>query len=128
MARHLYRFRGTHLNVGTSAITTIQLPTARADGRAAKSWLLVGFHYKRSGGTAATYAPTLGQVNAWVAGGIEERMTYTATAVATAINDVFSAPIPCRTDLNGRLFFRPGFNTGTDNDGDFEFWFEAVKG
>ena len=126
--RHLYRIRGSHLNVGAAESTTLQLPTARPGGKAVKSWLLVGFHYKQSGGTAANYTPTLGEIAGWTAGGIDERMTYTSTAVGTAINDVFAAPIPCRTDANGRLYFRPGFNTGTDNDGDYEFWFEFVKG
>ena len=119
-----FRVRGIHTNVGTSEETTIQLPTKRGN----QIVLLVAFHYVRTGGTAATYTPRLGQKAAFTNGDIDERIAYSATAVGTATNDVFSAPIPSRTDSNGRLYFRPGFNTGSDNDGVYEFWFKTVRG
>ena len=124
--RLLYRVAGTHTNVGSNEETTLQLPTPAGSG--AGIWLLKAFHYVRSGGSAATYIPRLGQSAAWTDSDINERMTYSSTAVATSINDVFAADIPCKSDSNGRLYFRPGFNTGSDNDGAYEFFFEYVRG
>ena len=111
------RITGTHLNVGTSEETELQLSDK------SEPWLLVSFHYVRSGGSAATYTPRLGQAASFTDGDINERMVFGSTLVADATNDVFSVPIPCWTDSAGKLYFRPGFNTGSDNDGDYEFVF-----
>ena len=119
----LYRVTGTHTNVGTAEETTLQLPSDKTE-----VWLLVSFHYVRSGGTGANYTPLLGQVATWAAGGIDERLTYAATAVGTAINDVFATPVPLKCDADGRVYFRPGFDAGADNDGDYEFWFQKARG
>ena len=97
--RILYRISGTHTNVGANEETILQLPTPGGSGGGL--WLLKSFHYVRSGGTAATYTPR---------------------------NEVFDADIPCKSDSSGRLFFRPGFNAGADNDGEYEFFFEHVRG
>ena len=120
-----YRVGGAHLNVGTSEETTLQFPTA---GGSNQIWLLHSFHYKRSGGTAANYAPTVGNISGYAAGSINEMLAYASQGVGTAVNEIFSAPIPCRTDANGRLYFKPGFDAGADNDGDYEFFFQRVKG
>lgn len=126
--RVFYRVSGTHTNVGTSEETTLQLP---APGGGAGIFMLRSFHYVRSGGSNTHYAPRLGQAASFTNGDINERMVYTSQAVGTPINDVFSSDIPVKTDSNGRLYFRPGFNSGTsssDNDGDYEFFFEYVRG
>ena len=123
--RVFYRASGTHTNVGTSEETTLQLPSP---GGGAGIFMLRSFHYVRSGGTAANYQPRLGQAASFTNGDINERAAYTSTAVGTAINDVFSSDIPVKTDSNGRLYFRPGFDNGSDNDGDYEFFFEYVRG
>ena len=127
-AEPLYtRISGTHSGVGASEETTLQLPQ-RTTGQGGAIWILRSFHYVRSDGSAATYTPRLGQAASWTDSDINERMTYSSTAVATAISDVFAASIPCKTDSNGRLYFRPGFNTGSDNDGAYEFYFEHARG
>lgn len=121
-----YRIAGTHTNVGTSEETTLQLPQSGGNARS-EVWLLVSFHYVRSGGTAGFYAPSVGQAASFT--GINTRLSYSSTAVGTTINDVFSTPIPCLTDTNGRLYFSPGFvGVSTDNDGDYEFWFQKARG
>ena len=117
------RITGTHTNVGTSEVTTLQFPTAGA-----RVWLLTAFHYKRSCGTASDYAPSLHQNSAATAGGINERMAYGSTAVGTAINDVFAVPVPCMTDSDGRLYLAPEFDAGSDNDGAYELWFKKGRG
>ncbi len=119
------RIAGTHTNVGTSEETTLQLPQSGGNARS-EVWLLVSFHYVRSGGSAANYTPSVGQAASFT--GINKRLAYSSTAVGTAINDVFSTSIPCLTDTNGRLYFKPGFDAGSDNDGDYEFWFQKAKG
>jgi hypothetical protein len=122
-----FRVAGTHTNVGTSEETTLQLPQSGGDYRI-EAWLLVSFHYVRSGGSASNYQPRLGQAASFSAGDINERLAYSSTAVGTATNDVFSTPVPCRSDSNGRLYFKPGFDSGSDNDGEYEFWFQKVRG
>ena len=119
------RVSGTHENVGSSEETTLQLP---APGRGAGIFMLRSFHYVRSGGSASDYTPRLGQAASFTNGDINERMAYSTTLVGTPINDVFSSDIPVKTDANGRLYFRPGFDGGADNDGAYEFFFEYVRG
>ena len=115
------RITGTHSAVSTSEETTLQFPTVGA-----RVWLLVGFHYKVTAG-GGTYSPELHQAAGASADGIHERLNYASTAVGTAINDVFAVPIPCMTDSNGRLYFKPEFDTGTPS-GSYEFWFKKGRG
>ena len=119
----LFRVAGTHENVGTSEETTLQLPTA-----AASVWQLVSFHYVVTGGTAASYTPRLAQVAAWTDDDINERMTFGLEAVANPTSYIFTQPIPVKTDSTGKVYFRPGFDVGADNDGAYEFWFVKARG
>ena len=57
-----------------------------------------------------------------------ERVAYASTAVGTAINDIYTTPIPIRSDSNGKVYLRPGFDSGSDNDGDYELYFQLVRG
>lgn len=118
----LVRVTGTHTNVGTSEETTLQL------GDSANTWLLHAFHYVRSSGDASNYQPLIGQAASFSAGDINERIAYASTAVGTAINDVYTTPIPIRSDSNGRVYLKPGFDSGSDNDGDYELYFQLVRG
>jgi len=123
--RILYRAAGTHTAATTSEETTLQLPSP---GGGAAIFMLRSFHYVRSSGSASNYVPRLGQAASFTNGDINERMVYSSTAVGTPINDVFSSDIPVKTDANGRLYFRPGFDAGNDNAGAYEFFFEYVRG
>ena len=118
----LVRVTGTHTNVGTSEETTIQLDDSAA------TWLLHAFHYVRSGGSASNYQPRIGQAASFSSGDINERVAYASTAVGTAINDVYTTPIPIRSDANGRVYMKMGFDAGSDNDGDYELYFQLVRG
>jgi hypothetical protein len=118
----LIRITGTHTNVGTSEETTLQL------GDSSETWLLQAFHYVRSGGSASNYQPRIGQAASFSAGDINERVAYASTAVGTAINDIYTTPIPIRSDSNGKVYLRPGFDSGSDNDGDYELYFQLVRG
>jgi hypothetical protein len=127
-AEPLYiRVSGTHTGATTNTETTLQLPQ-RSTGQGGDIWILRSFHYVRSGGAAANYRPRLGQAAGWTDDDINERMTYASTAVGTPISDVFTASIPCKSDSNGRLYFRPGFDGGSDNAGAYEFYFEHARG
>ena len=121
------RIAGTHTGVGTSEETTLQLPQS---GGAARSevWLLVSFHYVRSDGDGDNYQPRIGQSAGFTNDGIDQRLGYSLTDKDTETNDVFTTPIPCLTDTNGRLYFRPGFDDGSNNDGAYEFWFQKARG
>ena len=123
------RFTGTHTAAegtgGTETITTLQFPTAGA-----RVWLLTSFHYKPGGsGGAANYAPSLHQASTAATDSINERMNVDSAVVAIIQDIIFAAPIPCMTDTSGRLYFKPGFDTSSDNnDGVFEFWFKKGRG
>lgn len=118
---------GTPAGVATE--TTLQFPAITgAGGNQSQNVLLLSFHFVRAAGTGATYTPRLGEIATFAAGSIGERMVYAATAVATPINDVFSQPIPMRTDANGRLYFRPAFDAGADNTAAWEFFFQVCEG
>ena len=123
-----FRISGPHASQGTTTETTLQFPQ-QGGGHKTSVWLLVSFHYVRTGGTAGNYAPLVAQVPGWSTGDINQRVAYASTAVGTAINDVYAQPVPCLTDENGRLYFRAGFvGVSTDNAGAFEFWFKKAKG
>lgn len=123
----LTRITGTHTNVGTSEETTLQTGASTAE-----TWLLVAFHYVvntgSGAGDAANYQPRIGQAASFSSGDINERVAYASTAVGTAINDVYTTPVPMRSDSAGKLYFKPGFDSGSDNDGDYEFWLQMVRG
>ena len=126
--RVFFRISGSHLNVGTSEETILQLPTP---GGGPGIWLLKAFHYVITGGSYNNWQPRVGQAAGFTSGGIDERLQYDSMAKAagdTSVNDVYATDNPVKTDANGRLYFRPGFDNGSDNDGDYEFLFEYVRG
>ena len=123
LRRYLYRTTGTITNHGTTTSTTIQLPVLKST----PVWILA-FHAVRTGGTAANWAPSIGQITGYTAGDINTRMEYASAAVGTAINDTFLQPIPCMSDADGRLYMQLGWDAGNDNDAVFELWFEYPVG
>ena len=129
MTGRYLRISGTHLNVGTSEETSIQFPP-QGGNTGPEIWLLVSIHFVRTGGTAANFTFRLGQAVGWTNDDINERVTYATQAISAdpTINDVFASPVPCLTDANGRLYFRPGYDADVDNDSTFEFWFQRAKG
>jgi len=123
------RISGTLTNVGTSQETTVQLP-ALGGNTTRQLWLIVGIHFVRTGGSASNFQFRVGELAGWTNGDISERIAYASQAISSDpdINDVFTQPIPTITDGNGRIYFRPGFDSGVDNDGKYEFWFKRAKG
>jgi hypothetical protein len=110
----------TYTDVGTSQETTIQLPS----GLGKKYWHLESFHAVRTGGSAASWAPRLGNATGFASDSINELMGYDSDAVGTAINDMWAYPgLPMWSDSAYKLYFAPAFNAGSDNDGSFEFIF-----
>lgn len=127
------RISGSHLNVNgldqtAPEETTLQFPDTGSGSTSSEIWLLRSFHYDQTGGSGTTYAPRLGQTSGFTNGDINTRLAYSATAVATATSEVFDPGIPCRTDASGRLYFQPGFDVNTDNDGNYEFYFQKAMG
>ena len=106
MDSRYYRVRLTVASAGTSENATVQLPTAS--------------------GSAASWTPRLMQTSDASDSGIEERFVYASGSAS--INDVFAQPMPCLADSDGKLYFKPGFNTGSDNNYGAEFWFIRAKG
>ena len=130
------RITGTHTNVGASEETTLQFPSQGGDFKQ-EIWLLVSLHYVVTGGSAASFELSLGQASGYTktvgsstTGDINERLSYSSQTISSDadINAVFAEAIPCLTDSNGRLYLKPGFNTASDNDGNYELWFRRAKG
>lgn len=111
---------GSHVDVGSAEETTIQMPATT------RSWRLRAITYHVTGGSAATYAPRLGQSSGFAADGPDDRLAIASMAVATPVNKVFCEAVPVRADASYRLYFRPGFASGADNDGTYQLWFEQV--
>lgn len=110
--------RGTHTNISPLDETTIQLPSTT------RNWTLVGLTYHRTGGSASTVSPRLGQASGFTADGPDDRVSLGPESVASGINAVFCKPIPMYADSNYRVYLRPSFDAGADNDAEYQLWFE----
>ena len=121
--RILARRSATLVNVGTADQQTITLSDK------AEAWFLLAIRFVRVGGSAATYQLRVRTRVGGSNGDIDEIYTgAAAVAVATATNDVADQPIPFDTDSDGKVYFKTGFNTGSDNDYSFVLWFEKAVG
>ena len=124
MDSRYYRVRLTVASAGTSENATVQLPTASQSSN--QVWLLASFTFGKASGSAASWTPRLMQTSDASDSGIEERFVYASGSAS--INDVFAQPMPCLADADGKLYFKPGFNAGSDNVYGAEFWFVRAKG
>ena len=121
--RIIRRVTGTLENVGTSDQQTITLTDK------VEAWFLLAVRFVRAGGTAATYQLRVRTNSGGANGDINEIYTgAAAVVVATATNDVADQPIPFDTDSTGKVYFKTGFNAGTDNDYSYVLWFEKAVG
>ena len=118
-----HRVSGTLTDVGTSEETTIQLPVP-----AARTYLVHKARFVRTGGTAANYTLRFGRTAGWTDDDIDEVLTYSSEVVATKVNTVFAAPVPIRSDSDGKIYMRPGFDAGSDNDAKYVLIVQLVKG
>ena len=124
LRRYLYRATGSVTSGATATVTTIQLPI-----EAQKPVWILGFHLVQTAGTASNWIPSVGQTSGYTIGDISTRVQYASAAVSTPINDVFTEPIPCMTDADGRLYLKIGWvGVSTNNEASFEFWFEYPGG
>ena len=124
MDTRYYRIRLSVTNTDTSDNQTVQLPKVAESAN--QVWLLSSFTFVRSGGSGSTWAPRLMQTSSASDDSIEQRLVYSAGSAV--INDVFAQPMAVLADSNGRVYFKAGFNSGSDNDYDAELWFIRAKG
>lgn len=115
-----HRVRVAISGAGPSTELVVQLPATT------RAWEVAGLALVRTSGSATTWAPSLGEAAGYSAGSLDERVAYDAAAVSTPINDVFCAAVPVRSDSNGRVYFRPGFDSGSNNAGTAELWFRQA--
>tara|TARA_R110000765_G_scaffold349111_1_gene439238 strand:+ start:705 stop:1082 length:378 start_codon:yes stop_codon:yes gene_type:complete len=121
--RKYIKLDGTLTNVDNTEEVALQLPV-RTIGSGGEIYLLRSFYFIKTGGSAATHAPRLGESAAFSDGDVDERMGVPASG--NNIQDVYAAEVPVKTDGTGKLYFRPGFNTAADNDADYAFFFESI--
>jgi hypothetical protein len=112
----LHYFRDDLVDVDSSEEVVVQLPET------SRSWLLVAISLHRTGGSATTFAPRIGQAAGFAADGPDDRAGFAAQAVGTPIQAVFCKPIPLRADSSFRVYVRPGFDAGADNDATLQVW------
>ena len=124
MERRYYRVRLSVSGAGTSENATVQLPTASQSAN--QVWLLASFTFGKASGSAASWTPRLMQTSTASDSSIEERFVYASGSAS--INDVFAQPMPSLADSDATLYFKPGFNTGSDNNYGAEVWFVRAKG
>lgn len=120
------RVRGSVTAQDSSSEVTVQLPTY------ATMWWLVTVRFFRTSGTASTYQFRLGETSGFTAGSIDERLAVKSRAVAKPIDDVLlgspGVGVPLQVDASSRIYFRPGWNAGTDNAADWDLWFvQAIE-
>ena len=120
--RKYVKVEGTLTNVGTSEEVALQLPYLEGSPGGA-IFLLRSFYFIRTGGTA-TFGPRLGEVAGFADDGVDERMGV--PVAGNNLKDVYAAEVPVKTDSTGKLYFRPGFTSGSDNDADYAFFFETL--
>jgi len=113
----LHYISGSHLGIDGTGEITLQLPTTT------RNWMLVGMSYNRTAGAGANIAPRVGQVVTFVADSGDDRLTFASQVVADRINSVFASPIPFHVDAAFKAYFRPQYDAGADNTGDYQFWF-----
>ena len=109
--------RDSHTGVGPATEVTLQMPETT------RMWHLFAMTYHRTAGSGTEVTPRVGQASGFAADGPDDRAAVGPQAVADGVNAVFCQMIPCRTDGDFRLYFRPGFDAGNDNAGTYQFWF-----
>lgn len=108
---------GTHGAIGSGGVITLQLPETE------RTWLLAAFSYNRLAGSGNKITPRVGQVSGFADGGPDERVALAQQNANVKVNAVFQYPVPFWVDADYRAYFRPNFNSGSDNTGRYQFWF-----
>lgn len=98
-------------------------------------WNLDYHGFERTAGTGATYQPALSETSAETSGSLSERarLNYSATIlVAVITRDQLDPGIPYQVNPdasgNGKLYYKPFWNTGTNNAGRVILVFTKSKG
>ena len=120
-----FRIAGQLTSQSATSENILQFP-AQGGATGKSIWLLVSFHFVDVSGGGSTWAPRLGQSAGWTDADIDER--YNKASGSASIREVFVQPIPCQTDANSRLHFRPEYDGSADNVCNYEFWFKKARG
>ena len=89
-------------------------------------WALVRAHVKQYAGNAENLTMRLGHAAAFAEDSINEDIVWLESAVLTPINDIPVVPIPVALGTDGKLWLRFGWDNGTDNEADYEFFFQRI--
>lgn len=113
----LHYFEGTHAAFDSSGELTLQLPTTT------RMWLLAAFSYNNDSGTGNKITPRIGQAATFADDGADERVALAQQNASAKVNAVFQYPVPFYVDGSFRAYFRPSYNSGSNNIGTYRFWF-----
>ena len=117
--RLFFSFKVTYTDVAAAQESTIQFP----QGIKKRVWFLMSQHFNRTGGSAANYQFSIGDVTGFTTATGNELLLADSEAVGTVVHDIHESPIPMWSDSDFKLFFKPGFDAGVDNDGTVELIF-----
>ena len=107
---------GSVTGAGTTHSVAITLPILTKTGVARReTFVIKAFRFKRTAGTAANYTLHISEASAGALSDIDAVVQYAADVVANPVNEAFLPEIPVRTDSNGRIYLKPGFDAGADN-------------
>lgn len=71
---------------------------------------------KRTGGTAANWTPLLGDKTGFTDDAADGRIASFAASALVTVDHQFDPPILAKTDANGKLYIKPQWDAGADND------------
>ena len=117
--RLFFSFKVTYTAISASQESVIQFPP----GINKRVWFLMSQHFNRTDGTAANYQFSIGDVTGFTTGTGNELLLSSSEPVGTVTHDTHESPIPMWSDSDFKLFFKPGFDAGSDNDGTVELIF-----
>lgn len=113
----IHYVRLTPTDVAASGEVIIQLPDTTPQ------WRLLSAQLHKTAGSSSTWAPRVGQVSGFTDDGPEDRLSLDPQSASEPFRLVFCQPIPMKADADGRLYLKPGFDAGADNDADIQLWF-----
>jgi hypothetical protein len=80
------------------------------------SYDLVALVLKRTGGTAANWTPLVGDKTGFTDDPNDGRRASFSASALTTIDHQFDPPIAIRADANGKIYIKPQWDAGSDND------------
>lgn len=122
----LERVRGSVSAQSSASEVAITLPDY------SKRWFVVAIRFYPTSGAALTYSFSLGETAGYSSNSIDERIRIKTRDFSKPLDEVMagtpSVGVPLEVDNFGNLYFRAGWDAGSDNEAEYDIWFvQAVE-